>query len=75
MRSLREPLVQAAAMAAVLVGFCLHARLAPMPLFPVDDAYITAHNADVLRTGTDPQYSSSLTPRTCRAGCSPRTAR
>ena len=40
----------------VLLACLLHrARLGP-PVFPVDDAYITLHNAQVLHWGHDPNY-------------------
>ncbi|MEK6347402.1 MAG: hypothetical protein V4764_07975 [Burkholderia sp.] len=43
----------AAACAAVLLAILV----APHPLFfPLDDAYITIHNADVLLSGVDPNY-------------------
>ncbi|MEK6347403.1 MAG: hypothetical protein V4764_07980 [Burkholderia sp.] len=46
-----------AALCAVLL---LAILVAPHPLFfPLDDAYITIHNADVLLSGIDPNYGAS----------------
>jgi hypothetical protein len=58
LRSLGQGRAHAVALALVLATFCVHARRFPMPLFPVDDAYITAHNAEALRTGRDLQYGA-----------------
>ncbi|MGZ3272734.1 MAG: hypothetical protein ACXU82_01635 [Caulobacteraceae bacterium] len=42
---------------AALVGFNLYLVVALRPYFlPIDDAYITLHNARVLWTGADPNY-------------------
>lgn len=50
---------------AVCMLWSLH-LLAGSPVFPVDDAYITLHNAQVLRSGFDPNYAgvSALTGAT-----------
>lgn len=43
-----------AALAAALA--VTHVVVLGSPIFPVDDAYITAHNAEVLISGRDPNY-------------------
>ncbi len=40
----------------VLLAGLLHRALLGPPVFPVDDAYITLHNAQVLHWGHDPNY-------------------
>ncbi len=40
----------------VAVAWAVHRARAGAPVFPVDDAYITLHNALVLRAGHDPNY-------------------
>lgn len=40
----------------VLLAALLHRALLGSPVFPMDDAYITLHNAQVLRWGHDPSY-------------------
>ncbi len=43
---------------ALLVTICaVHFVFTARPFFPVDDAYITLHNARVLNTGADDNYS------------------
>jgi hypothetical protein len=44
------------ACALVLVLAVDHGTLLPVPLFPLDDAYIAAHNAAALRSGHDPNF-------------------
>ena len=46
----------AAVTALVLLAALLHRLLLGSPVFPVDDAYITLHNAQVLHSGHDPNY-------------------
>jgi len=47
-------------LAAVCAVVLLSILVAPHPLcFPLDDAYITIHNADVLLSGVDPNYGTS----------------
>lgn len=47
-------------LAAVCAAVLLSILIAPHPLFfPLDDAYITIHNADVLLSGVDPNYGVS----------------
>ena len=41
---------------AVVAGFCAKFASGGTPLFPLDDAYITMHNAEVLRSGHDSNY-------------------
>ena len=43
----------------VLLACLLHRLLLGSPIFPVDDAYITLHNAQVLHWGHDPNYSGT----------------
>ena len=52
--------------ACVLLGWVLYHRAFPVPIFPVDDAYIVLHNAAALLSGHDPNYlgSSPLTGAT-----------
>ena len=40
----------------VLLAALLHRALVGSPVFPMDDAYITLHNAQVLHWGHDPNY-------------------
>ena len=40
----------------VLLAALLHRILLGPPVFPMDDAYITLHNAQVLHWGHDPNY-------------------
>lgn len=40
----------------VLVAFAFHVSVERIPVFPVDDAYITLHNAQVLHWGHDPNF-------------------
>jgi hypothetical protein len=44
---------------AVLVAAAAWTVAFGRPVFPLDDAYITLHNAQVLREGTDPNYGVS----------------
>ena len=44
------------AAAVVLAAFLYHLATVRIPLFPVDDAYITLHNAQVLHWGHDPNF-------------------
>ncbi len=48
-------LYAAVTLLVLLAGLLHHALLGP-PVFPVDDAYITLHNAQVLHWGHDPNY-------------------
>jgi hypothetical protein len=41
---------------AVVATFLLYSGLYPQPFFPFDDAYLTLHNAQILRFGSDPNY-------------------
>ncbi|HUT75269.1 MAG TPA: hypothetical protein VM221_10620 [Armatimonadota bacterium] len=43
----------------VLIAFILHAAIYGAPVFTVDDAYITLHNAQVLHSGRDPNFAST----------------
>jgi hypothetical protein len=36
-----------------------HATMSHPPVFPVDDAYITLHNAEVLYDAVDPNYTGT----------------
>ncbi len=38
------------------IAYALRSALRFTPVFPLDDAYITLHNAQVLRSGHDPNY-------------------
>ena len=40
----------------VLAGFSVEHLLRPVPAFPYDDPYITLHSAQVLHSGSDPNY-------------------
>ena len=42
--------------AVILLAASLHRALLGSPVFPVNDAYITLHNAQVLHWGHDPNY-------------------
>jgi hypothetical protein len=44
---------------ALAAAFAVWAALLGRPDFPLDDAYITLHNAQVLRDGVDPNYGVS----------------
>jgi hypothetical protein len=44
-------------LAAVVALAVTHAAVYGTPIFPVDDAYITLHNAVALKTGSDPNYN------------------
>lgn len=44
---------------ALSLAFALWALIIGEPAFPLDDAYITLHNADVLLQGHDPNYGVS----------------
>ena len=43
----------------VLLAALLHRILLGSPVFPVDDAYITLHNAQVLHWGHDPNFAGT----------------
>ncbi len=43
----------------VLAAWLCYDRLFPLPVFPMDDAYIVIHNAQALLSGTDPNYPGS----------------
>ncbi len=43
----------------VLLAWVGYERIFPIPVFPVDDAYIVIHNAQVLLGGSDPNYPGS----------------
>lgn len=59
----------AAAVAIVLLLAIVHRATLGAPVFPVDDAYITMHNAQVLLWGHDPNFpgTSALTGATSLA--------
>ena len=61
-----ESLPYLAAALLVFLGWIIYARTFPVPVFPLDDAYIVIHNAQVLLSGSDPNYagSSALTGTT-----------
>jgi hypothetical protein len=55
--STRAQWLTALALGLVVLGLAaLHARVYGEPIFPVDDAYISLHNAEVLLTGDDPHF-------------------
>ncbi len=43
----------------VLLGWIAYTRTFSVPVFPLDDAYIVIHNAQVLISGSDPNYAGS----------------
>lgn len=43
----------------VLAVMAVQMLAEPVPVFPVDDAYITLHNAEVLHWGHDPNYAGT----------------
>src|SRR3982074_3352560 len=43
----------------VLAALAIRLLIGGAPVFPVDDAYITAHNAQVLHWGQDPNFADS----------------
>ena len=49
----------AAVILLVLLAALLHRALLGPPVFPVDDAYITLHNAQVLHWGHDPNFAGT----------------
>ena len=48
--------LQTFAILGVVGAFAVRLHAGGIPIFPLDDAYITMHNAQVLRTGHDPNY-------------------
>ena len=48
--------LQTLAILGVVGAFAVRLHAGGIPIFPLDDAYITMHNAQVLRTGHDPNY-------------------
>jgi hypothetical protein len=45
-----------AACIAVAIAYIAMRMLHPMPIFPLDDPYITLHSTQVLHWGFDPNY-------------------
>ncbi len=43
----------------VFLGWAEYTRTFSVPVFPMDDAYIVIHNAQVLLSGSDPNYAGS----------------